>query len=212
MCFSATASFGAGIVLSVIGTLSIRKVKSPNQILFASIPFVFAIQQFSEGILWVSLPNPKYESLQTISMYTFLVFAQILWPLWVPISIYILKKDEKWKRLLQVCIVLGAITSIYLFYALLSFPVVAKIVEHHIVYVQDYPFSTHYYIATFYVLATIAPTFLSSVKRMWGLGILITISSIIAAFFYENYLVSIWCFFASIISSSVYLIVKGKGE
>ena len=40
MCFSAGASFGAGVLLSVIGVASVKKTSSSSQLIFASIPFV----------------------------------------------------------------------------------------------------------------------------------------------------------------------------
>lgn len=78
MCFSATASFGAGVVLTVIGVASIKKTHHPTQLLFASIPFIFGVQQIAEGILWLTLPNPDYVSTQKIFTHIFLFFAQIL--------------------------------------------------------------------------------------------------------------------------------------
>jgi hypothetical protein len=56
MCFSASASFGAGIVLAVIGVATIKKREQPSQIYFATIPFLFSIQQVSEGFLLSSFP------------------------------------------------------------------------------------------------------------------------------------------------------------
>ena len=41
MCFSASASFGAGVVLNVIGVATIKKTHHSPQLLFASIPFIF---------------------------------------------------------------------------------------------------------------------------------------------------------------------------
>jgi hypothetical protein len=84
MCFSASASFGAGVVLSAIGVVSIKKNQHKSQFLFASIPLLFAVQQFAEGILWLVLPNPEYASMQKHTTYVFLFFAQFFWPLWVP--------------------------------------------------------------------------------------------------------------------------------
>ena len=81
MCFSAGASFAAGAVLSIIGVGSIRKAQSPSQVLFASIPLVFSVQQVSEGVLWLALQNSKFESLAPLATYLFLFFAQVLWPL-----------------------------------------------------------------------------------------------------------------------------------
>ena len=58
MCFSASASFGAGIVLTGIGVASIKKSDTRSKSLFASIPLIFGIQQITEGFLWLALSNP----------------------------------------------------------------------------------------------------------------------------------------------------------
>jgi hypothetical protein len=71
MCFSAEASFAGGIVISAIGIVTVTKIHKPSQLLFASIPLFFALQQFAEGLLWVALPNPDYINLQKISTYLF---------------------------------------------------------------------------------------------------------------------------------------------
>ena len=57
MCFSASASFGAGIVISTIGVVTLKKVSSPAHYYFALIPLFFAIQQFAEGFLWLALAD-----------------------------------------------------------------------------------------------------------------------------------------------------------
>jgi hypothetical protein len=77
MCFSAIASFGAGIVLAVIGVATIKKATHPSQIIFAGIPLIFCVQQITEGFLWLALANPGNSSLQQFTTYTFLSFAQI---------------------------------------------------------------------------------------------------------------------------------------
>jgi hypothetical protein len=50
MCFSAGASFGAGIILAVISVASLKKVKHTPHNFFAIIPLIFCIQQISEGL------------------------------------------------------------------------------------------------------------------------------------------------------------------
>jgi len=208
MCFSAEASFGAGIVLTTIGFFTLKKVSSNNQILFACIPFLFAVQQFSECIVWLTLENDVFQSLEKVATYIFLIFAQIVWPLLVPISILLLKKGEKYAAFQKVLVVIGILTATYLSLALLLFPVKAEISNLHIVYHQNYPFSHFYIIGALYVLSTILPSFLSSIKGMKLLGTTILISCIIAVYYYESYLVSVWCFFASLISISVYRIIN----
>jgi len=90
MCFSATASFGAGVVLAAIGIASIKKVNHPSQILFAAIPLIFCVQQVTEGFLWLGFAKPDYASLQQFTTNTFLFIAQVAWPLCVPLSILLL--------------------------------------------------------------------------------------------------------------------------
>jgi len=207
MCFSATASFGAGVVLSIIGVASIIKVKHPSQILFASIPLLFAVQQIAEGVLWVTLPNPAYTLLSQVMTYVFLFFAQFFWPLWVPIAILMLEKESKRKRFQKVLVGMGMIVALYFAYCLISYPVHAKIVGYHVAYKVDYPNLLGRYGGIFYLIATVAPPFFSHIKRMWMFGVSMFISYLITAIFYDHYVVSVWCFFASIISISIYAIM-----
>jgi len=207
MCFSASASFGAGIVLSVIGVASIKKTHHSSQLLFSSIPLIFAVQQIAEGILWVTLPNPDYVSLQKITTYIFLFFAEILWPMWVPIAILLLEKNATRKNIQKVFVGAGLLVGLYLAYCLISFNVEAKIIGYHISYSLNYPSSLKYYVVVFYGMATIVPPFFSHIRRMWMFGVAILISYIISAIFYEYYVLSVWCFFASVISISIYAIM-----
>jgi hypothetical protein len=207
MCFSANASFGAGVVLTVIGVAAIKKTRHPSQILFAAIPLFFAIQQIGEGILWVILPNPDYSATQKIITRFFLFFAQVIWPLWVPVAILLLEKESTRRNMQRILVVLGALLSLYLSYCLMTYHVQARIIGYHIAYEQDYPIFLKYPAGIFYIIATIVPPFFSHIKRMWLLGLTVLISYIITTIFYDNYLVSVWCFFASVISIAVYFIM-----
>lgn len=208
MCFSASASFSAGVVLTVIGVASIKKTQHPSQLLFASIPLVFGAQQIAEGILWLSLPNPDLVNTHKTFTYIYLLFAQIIWPILTPIAILYLEKSKTRRNLQKLFVGAGILVGGYLGYCLLVYHVDAKIIEHHIFYVQDYPTYFKNYGIVFYALATIAPFFFSHIKRMWILGVIILVSYIISAIFYDHYLLSVWCFFSSIISISIYGIMR----
>lgn len=208
MCFSASASFGAGAVLTIIGTISLNKVKDRSQIPFAAIPFIFGVQQISEGVLWLALSNPEYAYLQKYCTYIFIFFAQIVWPFWVPFSVIQVHKKQDRKRIEKVFVLIGGIVSIYLAYCLMNFYVEAKIIGKHISYEQLYPKGLSKYGGILYIIATIVPPFFSKVKHMWTLGLAILVSYIITAIFYEDYIVSVWCFFASIISITVVLVMN----
>lgn len=207
MCFSTSASFGAGAVLAVIGVVTIKKAKAPNQVLFAGIPFLFSLQQIDEGFLWLALTNNYSAAMKEITTYIFLFIAQVIWPLLVPLSISLLEKNGKRKIFLQVLVFVGAIISVYLTYCLINYPVNSKIIGYHISYSQNYPASLSIIGGILYVLATVFPPLISSFKRMWYLGLSILISYIMTRIFYTDYIVSVWCFFASVISISVYAVM-----
>ena len=61
MCFSATASFSAGAVLLGLGALTLKSARRPRELLYAAIPLLFAIQQLSEGVIWLTF---RYETPQ----------------------------------------------------------------------------------------------------------------------------------------------------
>lgn len=215
MCFSAGASFGAGVVLTVIGVASIKKAKSPSQIPFASIPLIFGVQQITEGFLWLALLNPEYSSLSQVAMYNFLFFAQVVWPAWVPFSILALEPKENRRLVSKVLAGIGAAVSFYLGFCLINYPVEASIIGNHISYQEKFPSPMRFYVGVLYFISTLAPTFYSRIRRMWMMGTTVIVSYIITAVFYTGYIISVWCFFASIISIAIYVImqsVEKQGE
>ena len=210
MCFSANVSFGAGLVLTAISVASIKKVQDPKQLMFASIPLIFGLQQFTEGILWDTLTNINFRTTQKAATYVYLFLAQILWPIYVPIAIMLLKKNKKRQTTQRILIASGITIGLYLGYCLLSYPVEANIIGHHIAYSQDYPKGFRYYGMVLYALATIFPPFFSRIKHMKLLGLTILLSYIFTAIFYTHYILSVWCFFSSLISISVYKIMVNQ--
>jgi hypothetical protein len=207
MCFSANASFGAGVLLTGIYVATKRKTTSPSQTYFASIPLIFAAQQITEGFVWLSLTGTAYASMQQVTTYIFLFIAQVVWPIWVPYSILKLQPKEQRRRSEYMLVAMGAVVSIYNSYCLLNFTVKAEVMGHHISYKQDYPTALLPYIGFLYIAATIFPPFLSRASGMWMLGTSVLISYLITTLFYVHATVSVWCFFASIISAAIYAII-----
>lgn len=215
MCFSAAASFTSGIALSAVGIISVQKAESRSDIPFASIPLLFGGQQIVEGFLWLSLTNPDYAFLAPLTSYSFLVFAQVIWPMWVPFSIYkfnIHKNNRGLKLAGRVMIALGVLIGITMGYYLYTFPVNGEILGCHISYEQTLPTETGLLGGALYLIATIGPHFTTMNKRMWVLGLAILGSYIFTELFYTQYVVSVWCFFAAILSVIILWIVVGKNK
>ncbi|MFC1846537.1 DUF6629 family protein [Chloroflexota bacterium] len=208
MCFSAGASFAAGAVLSAVGVATHRKARKPSQRLFAIIPLLFGLQQFTEGALWVTLKSGGYDWIQNAATYIFLITALVVWPVVVPLSMWFMEKAEKRKKILSGLIAIGVMVSLFYALCLIFYDVTPRINSFHIQYVHNFPLSLSIIVSLFYPAATVAPLFVSSIRRMWLFGVLVSASWLVTAIFYAGYLTSVWCFFAALISIVIYWILS----
>lgn len=208
MCFSASASFGTGMALALIGTASIKNSNTPGLKMLSSIPLLLSVQQFTEGIVWLSLTNPKYEDLGNISIFTFLIFAELVWPVFLPLSFLILEDSAKRRKILKILFIFGIIQAIYLGYGMMAYPVNAVVAGSHIKYFLDFPGANHWTAGIFYILATGLSPFISGNKRIHLIGIIIICSYIFTRLFYTDYIISVWCFFATLISLVILAVIK----
>ena len=213
MCFSAGASITAGVLLTVVGTETLRKVHKPEQIAFASIPIVFAFQQFSEGAIWLTHGKPGFESILAVATAVFLIMAQVVWPLLVPIAVLLMEHHKIRKRILWVLVGIGAAAAAYYAYSMIFFHAYAKISNLHIEYktrIQAPLGIVGIAGIASYLIATLVPFFVSSVKRTFILGIIIGLSFIVSIIFFRLYLTSVWCFFAAVISFLIFYTIRSS--
>jgi len=208
MCFSAEASFIGGVIIAAIGIATIKKVHKPSQVIFASIPLFFGIQQIAEGFLWLTLPLPEYVAVQKFFTYFFLTTADVIWPIMIPLAVLFMEKEIKRKRILWILFVFGVALSLYYTYCLIFFNINPQIINYHIQYNASFPKTFAMTAFLTYLLVTITPLFLSSIKRVHFLGFLMLFSCIITAIFFRQYLTSVWCFFAALISGVIFWILR----
>jgi len=208
MCFSAEASFAGGIIISTIGVATIKEVHKPSQLVFASIPLFFGAQQITEGCLWLTLPNSEYSNVQMFAKYIFLIMAEVLWPMMIPLSVLFMEKNNKRKKILWILLFMGISASLYYAYCLLFFNVTPQIMGYHIQYRTDFPKFSTSLAFIIYFIASITPLFISSIQRTHLLGILMFLSCVVTAIFFWQYLASVWCFFAALISGVIFWILR----
>jgi len=165
---------------------------------------------FHRGFVWLSLSNPDFAFLENFSTHTFIFFAQVVWPIWIPFSFLKFKDKKESKVLGKILVGLGIVISSVLAYFLFTKHLEAEILENHIAYSQHYPENLHLIGVILYVVVTIVPPFTSSIKKMWLLGSVLTLSFVVAKIFYTEYLLSVWCFFAAVISVMILWIVVSE--
>lgn len=207
MCFSAEVSFAASVVLAVSGVVAVKKASSREQLFFACIPFIFAIQQLAEGFLWLSFTHVEFEKFRHFSTLLFLIFAQVIWPSWVPLSVLMVEQNPARKLMLKVFLLVGIILSVYVSYCLFVYPVNGYADSHHLKYELGFPLAHSLLAAFFYFIPTVLSCVVSSAKRMTTLGLVILGSYVLARLFFSEHSISIWCFFSAIISVTVIYVV-----
>jgi hypothetical protein len=216
MCFSATVSFATGTLLSLIGLLSLRACRTRKELPLALVPVFFAIQQFSEGVVWKgfdwALDRHIYFVTHQVSVYIFLFFALTVWPVWIPFSIWCLEKSTSRKNILLSILIIGILVSMYQLGLLIYYGATASIVSGHINYGLTRPQAFEMAGMLLYLMAVAIPFLITSVRYMYTFGLLVFLSVIINQFLFERAVFgSVWCFFAALLSFFVYfMLVKGR--
>lgn len=207
MCFSATASFGSAAVLLIIGGVCIKNSETIPQRLLSSIPLMLSAQQFLEGIVWISFLNPEYSVWGKSATYGFLIFAQVVWPFFIPFSIMLLEKEQKRKKILLFLTIIGSVQALFLSYGMLMYSVSSEILHSHIRYDLDFPPANRWFGGALYIIATGISPFFSSNKRLRMVGVIVLCSYLFTRVLYAQNVISVWCYFAALISFVILAVI-----
>jgi len=200
MCFSAEASFVAATAIAAVGIVSIKKSTSPAQRAFAVIPLFFAMQQFLEGWIWIVLANPDYVTCKQFLTIGYLIFVWVVWPLYVPFSMGLLEKKPGRRKILYGFLALGMVLTIICIYMLIFHHIEAVEARLHIKYIIDDLPSFDWLYGILYLVPTTVSFFVSSIKKIWVLGVILLSSYIFSFIVYAGNVLSVWCFFGAVTS------------
>lgn len=203
MCFSASASFIAAATLGVLGIATLRQTPSKQELLLSFFPVLFATQQGFEGLVWLSLKSDSLLWLNSSATYGFLLFATALWLVLSPLAIYSLEEPSNKRQFILMIAGLGFLFGSYLFGFSIIHGVDPQIFSGHILY--DLEFLPFYeFIKYLYLFIIVMPFLLATQKGLRFFGLIISLSFLLAQAFYFITFVSVWCFFAAILSGSLY--------
>lgn len=202
MCFSANVSYGAGALLIATGAVTTLGNSSKQQRMIAAIPFLFGVQQIAEGLVWQALRGQMSPAIQQLGIMLFVTFALVVWPSWLPWSLYHIEKSDSRKRILKFTGVMGLGVSLLAVSILYGIDVQAYPVGHSIGYAfpnikKSWPDSLDFLL---YDIPTLLPFFVSSLRTVKKAGYLVFASMILAQIINRETTTSVWCFFAAIIS------------
>lgn len=204
MCFSEQASFTAAAVLTLISVFSFKAVRNnPKYYALASIPLFFGLQQAAEGVQWLQFKG-HWGTLEEASLARniYVFFAFCFWPAWIPISFYSAESETKSKKWLLLLSLAGSAFALYM--AAHAFPSISVPHERSIYYETAIVYNALYP----YIILVTLPWFFSTLPKMTIIGILFTFALFLAAYIYQATFLSVWCFFAALVSLLIYSSLK----
>ena len=198
MCFSATANFVGSGVLAAVGVATLTRVKHRRELLFASLPTLFAVHQFIEGFVWLGLDGILSQKVTHNMGAAFMLYAQGLLPFLLPLSVLLFEPDKASRRRMRPFLALGTLTALYIMWALTAYPTQVFVRGNSIVYIN--PATNNTIVAALYLIVTCGSLLLSKVPDMIIFGIA-NVVILVTVFIVKSYaFTSLWCAYAAVAS------------
>lgn len=209
MCFSATASFTAGALLLGVGAITVPMARERHELPFAAIPLLFGIQQVIEGFVWLSFGWGRGEVTNALAQaYSF--FSHVLWPAYVPAAAWLMERQAGRRQLLAAMSALSLAVALYLLYMMFADPITAAPVGGHVEYGARHLYAPVVMLA--YLAATTISLMLSSRAGVRVFGFAACAAFVLAYAFYARWFISVWCFFAAVLSVMVTLHLRSASR
>lgn len=212
MCFSAEVSFGSAAIITTVGVIAYKKAKNKPQKLLAIIPMIFGAQQFSEGFVWLASTYDLFSWVLQLSSYFFIIFAWIIWPIYIPYTLWRLEKKMTRKEILYAFAIVGCFVTAILIYVLFKYNLYSQIQDNSVQYKIGISSPYVWIISSIYFGITTLSHFISSVKKMWILGALNLVTFFFSRIYFNEYFISVWCFFAALSSLAILWIITSLNK
>jgi hypothetical protein len=200
--YFAVLNFTLAGAIGLVGLLTLTKVSTPKEVIFASLPLLFAVHQFTEGFVWLGVGGHIPERALELAAGIFIYYAQGVLPFLVPLAIWLIEKDGYRKKLVGILTLLGLGLAVYTMYGLATVPSSVKVINNTLFY--NNPWTANLYDATIYVLTTCGALMLSSSISVALFGLLNFIGLTIIFLLRPYGFTSLWCLYAAAISGLLY--------
>ena len=218
MCFSATASFTLFAGLVPAGVYAIAKARQTEKPwwVFGVYPLAFGIQQVFEGFVWTGLDTGNVQMVDIASR-GFLFFSHFFWLAWVPFAVWSIETDPARKRIAAGLTALGFLYGLSIFLpsfligSWLYMEVIERSLEYRTTLIYD-GLINRTALRLFYAAIVVSALFLSSDRRIQIFGVMVAASLALTYAFFAYAFISVWCFFAAILSAYLVVVVARQAQ
>ncbi|NJN86400.1 MAG: hypothetical protein HC881_08945 [Leptolyngbyaceae cyanobacterium SL_7_1] len=213
MCFSESVSFTVSALLVSAGIYCVKTAldKDRTCLPLAGLPLAFGLQQGFEGVVWwgINTRNPEAASL---SAFAFLFFSHWFWLGWIPFLVLRLESNSGTRAICKGLVVVGIGYGALLYVPLalnpagLSVGVIEHSIEYQATFIGDsIPIL---FSRLLYALIILIPLLIATSPHLKIFGGLITLSTGASYFLYNYAFVSVWCFFAALLSLYIVYVIS----
>lgn len=181
---------------------TLARSKHPRERLFVSIPLLFALHQFAEGAVWLGLAGDGLPGGIKAWGFAYMLYAQGLLTLLIPLSVWLIEPARKRRLMVLPFLVLGAVLTVYMLWALVKFPTAIYVEGRSVVYSNRA--SSHLWIAVLYVVATCGALLFSGYRYIMLLGAANLAGVLLTIWMKQYAFTSVWCAYAAVVSVLVY--------
>jgi hypothetical protein len=210
MCFSATANFVGSAVLGTIGIATLSEVKHRRELLFAAMPVLFAVHQFTEGFVWLGVDHRLPSIVTHDAGAAYVLYAQGLLPFLLPLSVLLIEPTTRQRRRMLGFVTLGCLLGVYILWGLIAYPLDISAAGHGIVYLNQITTTT--VVAVLYVIATCGALFFSGFRDLVVLGWLNMVGLLVVMAVRRYEFTSLWCAYAAVVSVIIYFFFRRSKE
>jgi len=197
------ANFTLAGMLLVIGVLTLKKVSHRAELVFASLPLLFGLHQFTQGFVWLGLYHMVGPDTQHVASNLFVFYAQAILPFWVPLAIWLLEPRGPRRQAIGALLVVGGLLMAYVAWGLVRQPTHVSISHYSLVYFN--PHTRHVWVAAVYILTTCGSLMLSRSIAIQFFGWLNLIGLLLVYFIARYSFTALWCLYAALVSVVLYL-------
>jgi hypothetical protein len=175
----------------------------------ATVPIFFSLQQMAEGFVWRAMDRNESAG-ATAPALVYLFFALGFWPFWPSFCANFLALDPLRRWIARGLAVVNLAWTLFLFGPIASAPdryLAVQVVHHSLHYEYSdlpiYGVVPRPVLRLLYLAAVLAPVFLGSGsnRAMKLLALIVLVSILVAYLFFAHAFISVWCFFAAVISA-----------
>ena len=186
--------------------MTLAQVKHRRELLFAAMPCLFALHQFTEGFVWLGLNGTLPSIVAHDAGAAYVLYAQGLLPFLLPLSVLLIEPTWGRQRRMLDFSLLGGALAVYILWGLIAYPIQVYAQGHGIVYLNQ--ISTTTLVAILYVAATCGALFFSGFRPLVLLGWLNMVGLLIVMVVRRYEFTSVWCAYAAVVSVVIYFFFR----